>query len=204
MGPSDSFMTTVGLWAPTHGKLESDGSVKTEVWQDTGKKERKTPKVLCVSLHMCLWGNTPTYNVKGHTGWFHPKPRPVLISLSAFKCFNSTSGLGYPQCLALIWISSTKSLCEENTSYHHAAVFGDVFSKMSPSFCKIWFIQLFICPTIHPSTIPLSFQTIYLFICPTTSPSIHPSIHPLTQHSFMSLGFHCAPSLLPSSDALPS
>ena len=54
----------MGLWASTHGKLESDNSVKTKIWHNAVKRKRKIPnKVSCVSTHV-FGENIPMHNVK--------------------------------------------------------------------------------------------------------------------------------------------
>ena len=67
----------MGLWAPTHGKLESDNSVKTKIWHNAVKRKRKIPnKVSCVSTHV-FGENIPMHNVK-KLSWPDDIPSPGL------------------------------------------------------------------------------------------------------------------------------
>lgn len=184
-----------GLWAPTTGnwKVTIQAKQKFGMIQERRKENPQTKS--CVCVHMCVWGNTPTQNVKGRPGLITPLARPVFVSLATSKCWDSTSGLGCPQCPSLLW-QVGPSCFVERTQFIIMPLRWETFSvKWAPAPADLCIYLSAYPPTHLPST-SLPKLSIY--------PSNHtPSIHPRpTQHSFISLAFHCALSSLPCRDAL--
>lgn len=170
----------MGLWAPTHEKLESDKPVKTEVWHHTVKRKMKTSnEVLCVSLHMCLWENTPTHNVErphwpdcilspGLSLWLWPHSK-VLIRQVFMNFYNDflSSGQVKPSCSVKRIQFIIMLLCLET-----------ILGKWAPFPACCEFTPLFIHPPIYSSSYPPIFPPIYPSIYLSVHLSIYLSINP--------------------------